>query len=180
MVLERHAAAGILDYAIRDSPSPIRREDLSDMPTIGQPAPDFTLPSTAGKDVALSAFRGKENVLVAFFPLAFTGTCTAELCSFSEDYSQFQAAGTAVLPVSVDAVPSLKAFKEKERMGVELLSDFFRAAARKYGVLDEAKGTAKRSYFLVDKQGVLRWSHVESENGHRRQDAELLEQIRKL
>jgi peroxiredoxin (alkyl hydroperoxide reductase subunit C) len=150
------------------------------MPTIGQPAPDFTLPSTAGKDVTLSSFRGKENVLVAFFPLAFTGTCTAELCAFSEDYSQFQGAGTAVLPVSVDAVPSLKAFKEKERMTVDLLSDFFRKTARDYGVLIEEKGFAKRAYFLVDKQGVLRWSFVEAENGHRRQDAELLEQIRKL
>ena len=150
------------------------------MPTIGQPAPDFTLPSTSGKDVTLSTFRGKENVLVAFFPAAFSGVCTEEMCSISEDYSQFQAAGAAVLPVSVDNFFSLKAFKDKERMGIDLLSDFFRATARKYGVLDEAKGTAKRSYFLVDKHGVLRWSHVESENGHRRQDAELLEQIRKL
>ncbi len=152
------------------------------MPTlpIGQPAPDFTLPSTGGKDVTLSSFRGKETVLVAFFPAAFTGVCTAELCSFSEDYARFQSAGTRVLPVSVDNVPSLGAFKEKERMTVDLLSDFFRATARKYGVLDEAKGTAKRSYFLVDRKGVLRWSHVESENGHRREDAELLEQIRKL
>ena len=150
------------------------------MPTIGQPAPDFTLPSTAGKDVSLSSFRGKENVLVAFFPLAFTGTCTAELCALSEDYSQFQSACTAVLPLSVDNVASLKAFKDKERMTVDLLSDFFRKTAREYGVLDEAKGFAKRSYFLVDKQGVLRWSHVETVNGDRRQDAELLEQIRKL
>jgi peroxiredoxin (alkyl hydroperoxide reductase subunit C) len=150
------------------------------MPTIGQPAPDFTLPSTAGKDVTLSSFRGKENVLVAFFPLAFTGVCTAEMCAFSEDYSTFQGTGTVVLPISVDAVPSLKAFKEKERMSVDLLSDFFRKASRDYGVLLEDKGFAQRSYFLVDKRGVLRWSHVEAENGHRREDGELLEQIRKL
>jgi peroxiredoxin len=150
------------------------------MPALGQPAPDFTLPSTAGKDVTLSSFRGKENVLVAFFPLAFTGPCTAEMCAFSEDYAQFQGAGTVVLPISVDAIPSLKAFKEKERMRVDLLSDFFRKTARDYGVLMEEKGFAKRSYFLVDRQGVLRWSHVEAENSHRRQDAELLERIRAL
>ena len=150
------------------------------MPTIGQPAPDFTLPSTAGKDVTLSLFRGKENVLVAFFPAAFTGTCTAELCALSEDYAQFQRAGAAVLPVSVDYVASLKAFKEKERMGVDLLSDFFRRTARDYGVFDEVKGFARRSYFLMDKQGVLRWSHVEAENGHRREDNELLAEIAKL
>ena len=150
------------------------------MLTVGQAAPDFTLPSTAGKDVQLSSFRGKENVLVAFFPLAFTGVCTKELCSFSEDLPQFRAAGTHVLPVSVDAVPSLRAFKEREKMTVNLLSDFFRTTARDYGVLIEEKGFAKRSYFLVDKQGVLRWSHVEVENGHRREDAELLAEIAKL
>ena len=150
------------------------------MPALGQPAPDFTLPSTAGTDVTLSSFRGKENVLVAFFPAAFSGTCTAEMCALSEDYSRFHAAGTRVLPISVDAVPSLKAFKEKERMSVDLLSDFFRKTARDYGVLAEENGTARRSYFLVDKQGVLRWSHVEAENGHRREDGELLERIGKL
>jgi len=150
------------------------------MPTIGQPAPDFTLPSTAGSDVTLSSFRGKENVLVAFFPLAFTGVCTAEMCAFSEDYSKFEKAGTHVLPVSVDAVPSLKAFKEKERMSVDLLSDFHRTASRAYGVLIEEKNLSQRAYFLVDQQGLLRWSHVESELGHRREDGELLEQIGKL
>jgi peroxiredoxin len=150
------------------------------MPTIGQPAPDFTLPSTSGQEVQLSSFRGRENVLVAFFPLAFTGVCTAEMCAFSEDYSRFEKAGTRVLPVSVDAVPSLKAFKEKERMSLDLLSDFHRTASRAYGVLLEDKNLSQRAYFLVDKQGVLRWSHVESELGHRREDAELLEQIARL
>lgn len=150
------------------------------MPTIGQPAPDFTLPSTAGADVTLSSFRGKQNVLIAFFPLAFTGVCTKELCAFSEDYARFEASGTKVLPVSVDAVPSLKAFKEKERMSVDLLSDIHRRASRAYDVLIEERNIAKRAYFLVDKQGVLRWSHVEVELGHRRDDAELLEQIGKL
>lgn len=150
------------------------------MPAIGQPAPDFTLPSTAGKDVQLSSFRGKENVLVAFFPLAFTGVCTKELCSFSEDLPQFRAAGTHVLPISVDAVPSLRAFKEREKMAVNLLSDFFRTTARDYGVMIEERNHSKRAYFLVDKAGVLRWSHVEAENGHRREDAELLSEIAKL
>jgi len=150
------------------------------MPTIGQPAPDFALPSTAGGEVTLSSFRGKQNVLVAFFPLAFTAPCTAEMCAFSEDHSKFERAGTRVLPVSVDAVPSLKAFKEKERMSVDLLSDFHRVASRAYGTLIEDKNLSKRAYFLVDKQGVLRWSHVEAELGHRREDGELLAEIAKL
>ncbi|MEK7668147.1 MAG: redoxin domain-containing protein [Gemmatimonadota bacterium] len=150
------------------------------MPQIGQPAPDFTLPSTAGGEVALSSFRGKQNVLIAFFPLAFTGVCTAELCAFSEDYAKFETAGTKVLPVSVDAVPSLKAFKKQEGMTVELLSDIHRRASRAYDVLIEEKNHSRRAYFLVDKAGILRWSHVESELGHRRDDAELLAEIGKL
>jgi mycoredoxin-dependent peroxiredoxin len=148
--------------------------------TIGQPAPDFTLPSTAGSDVTLSSFRGKQNVLVAFFPLAFTSTCTAELCAFTEDYSRFTAAGTVVLPISVDMVPSLKAYKDRERMTVELLSDFRRETSQAYGVLDAVKYHARRSYFLVDKAGKLRWSFVEEHDGNRREDAELLAQIAQL
>jgi len=147
---------------------------------VGRPAPDFTLPSTSGQDVRLSSYRGQANVLIAFFPLAFTSTCTAELCAFTEDFGRFANADTAVLPISVDAVPSLKEFKAKERISVELLSDFKRAAARAWGVLDEDKFFARRSYFLVDKTGTVRWAHVEENNGQRRQDDELLAQIRNL
>ena len=75
---------------------------------IGAPAPDFTLSSTSGKDVSLSGFRGRQNVLLACFPLAFTSTCTAELCAFSDDFDRFATTGTAVLPISVDSVPTLK------------------------------------------------------------------------
>jgi peroxiredoxin len=69
------------------------------MPPVGTPAPDFTLPSTSGQSVTLSALKGKK-VLLAFFPLAFTSTCTAELCAFSEDYSRFQGADSVVLPIA--------------------------------------------------------------------------------
>ncbi|HMV31272.1 MAG TPA: redoxin domain-containing protein, partial [Gemmatimonadales bacterium] len=69
------------------------------MPAVGSPAPDFTLASTSGENVTLSALRGK-HVLLAFFPLAFTGVCTKEVCAFTEDYAQFQTAGTVVLPIS--------------------------------------------------------------------------------
>ena len=76
------------------------------LPAVGSPAPDFTLPSTADADVTLSRLRGK-NVLLAFFPLAFTKTCTLELCAFTDDFAQFESANTAVLPFSVDSVPTL-------------------------------------------------------------------------
>ncbi|MFI5235865.1 MAG: redoxin domain-containing protein, partial [Gemmatimonadales bacterium] len=143
------------------------------------PAPDFTLPSTAGEMVTLSKLRGR-NVLLAFFPLAFTSTCTAELCEFSTDYSQFQGADTVILPISVDSVPTLKAFKAKERMTVDLLSDFKREVSRRYGVLIEEKFHSGRAYIVIDKQGVVRWTHNESELGHKRGTAELMAELAKL
>ncbi len=149
-------------------------------PVVGQPAPDFTLPSTAGKDVALSSFRGDSHVLLAFFPLAFTGTCAAELWSFSTDCAQFEALRCRVLPISVDSIPTLKEFKAKERISVDLLSDFKREVCRLYGTLLEDKFFSRRAYYLIDQQGILRWTHTEAELGHRRQDDELLAEIRKL
>ncbi len=146
----------------------------------GTLAPDFTLPSTAGTDVVLSSFRGKQNVLLAFFPLAFTSTCTAELCAFSEDFDRFASAGTAVLPISVDSVPTLREFKAKHAMKVDLLSDFKRTVARAYGVLIEEKFFTERAYFLIDRAGQIRWQHTEAELGQRRDDTELLRQIATL
>ncbi len=144
---------------------------------LGAPAPDFALASTAGGEVRLSSFRGTSNVLLAFFPLAFTSTCTAELCAFSEDFDRFATAATKVLPISVDSVPTLKEFKAKYGMKVDLLSDFKRDVSRAYDVLLEDKFFSKRAYFLIDRQGVLRWQHVETELGQRRDDDELLRQI---
>jgi len=149
-------------------------------PTVGAPAPDFTLPSTAGRDVSLAEFRGKQNVLLAFFPLAFTSTCTAEMCAFTDDFERFASANTVVLPISVDSVPTLKEYRAKYAMKVDLLSDFTRDVSRRYDVLLEAKFFAKRAYFLIDRAGILRWGHTEVELGHRREDAELLERIAAL
>ena len=149
-------------------------------PVVGQPAPEFSLPSTAGPEVSLASFKGQSNVLLAFFPAAFTGVCTAELCSFSENLDRFSKAGTQVLPISGDNVASLKVWKEKEKMKVNPLSDMRRDVARAYGVLNEEKFTPRRSYFLVDKAGVLRWSHVEEHNGMKRSDDEIMAEIAKL
>ncbi|MEO7997699.1 MAG: redoxin domain-containing protein [Gemmatimonadaceae bacterium] len=143
-------------------------------------APDFSLASTAGDNVTLSSFRGQKHVLLAFFPLAFTSTCTAELCAFSEDFDQFTGKGVEVLPISVDATPSLKEYKNAFSMKVDLLSDFKRDASRAYGVLNPDKFYANRAYFLIDKFGEIRWAFVESHNGHHRENAELLNEIAKL
>jgi peroxiredoxin len=150
------------------------------MVRIGEPAPTFTLPSTSGGDVSLADFRGRSNVLLAFFPLAFTSTCTAENCAFSEDIDQFTTAETVVLPMSVDSVPTLKEYKAKYQMKHDLLSDFKRDVSRSYGTLLEDKFFSNRSYFLIDKQGILRWMHTEAKLGDRRDDADLLRTIRSL
>jgi peroxiredoxin len=146
-------------------------------PAVGSPAPDFTLASTSGEQVTLSALRGR-RVLLAFFPLAFTSTCTAEMCAFTDDYDAFGAEGVTVFPISVDSVPTLAEFKRKHAMAVDLLSDFKREASRAYGVLLESAFIATRAYFLVDADGVVRWAHVEENPGLRRENSEILAAIR--
>lgn len=149
---------------------------MASLPAAGTPAPDFTLPSTSGSDVTLSKLRGK-NVLLAFFPLAFTKVCTQEMCSFTEDYSRFRDANTVVLPISVDSIPTLKEFKAKERIGVDLLSDFKREVSRRYGTLIEEKFFSNRAYVLIDPNGVVRWAFSEETPSTRRENQELLAQL---
>ena len=153
---------------------------LQNSPQAGDVAPDFTAASTSGKDVSLSSFRGKRSVLLAFFPLAFTGTCTKELICFTEDFDQFAGQGVEILPISVDSSPSLKEFRNKLQMKTELLSDFKRAISRAYGVLNEERFYSNRAYFLIDKEGRVRWSHVERNNGERRENSEILAAIKLL
>ncbi|HXE57852.1 MAG TPA: redoxin domain-containing protein [Gemmatimonadales bacterium] len=149
------------------------------LPAVGAPAPDFTLPSTAGTDVTLSQLRGRK-VLLAFFPLAFTSVCTSEMCAFSEDFDRFRDADTVVLPISVDSIPTLREFKAKERLAVDLLSDFTREVSRRYDVLLEDRFFSKRAYVLIDREGIVRWVHEEPTPGSRRENAELLEQLARI
>ena len=149
------------------------------LPAVGAPAPDFTLPSTAVIEVTLSRLRGR-NVLIAFFPLAFTSVCTKELCAFSEDYGRFGSADTEVLPISVDSIATLKEFKAKERMTVDLLSDFKREVSRRYGTLLEDKFLSRRAYVLVDREGIVRWAYAEETSKTRRENEEIFEQLGKL
>jgi peroxiredoxin len=149
------------------------------MPAVGAPAPDFTLPSTSGTDVTLSTLRGR-NVLLAFFPLAFTSVCTVEMCAFSSDYDRFRIANSEVLPISVDSIPTLKEFKAKERLTVDLLSDFKREVSRAYGTLIEERFFSNRAYVLIDARGIVRWTFLEQTPGTRRENEELLAELAKL
>ena len=134
---------------------------MADTPTLGAPAPDFSLSDTHGTPVTLRGLSGGPVVIV-FVPFAFSGTCTGELCELRDNISEFEAAGVHVLVVSCDPGHSLRAWAAQEGFGFDLLSDFWPhgEVARAYGVFDEAKGFAVRGSFLVDAEGVLRWSLV--------------------
>ena len=131
---------------------------------VGQEAPDFELVDQNGEKVKLSSFRGSKNVVVVFFPFAFTGTCTGELCALRDDLSVFQNEKVQLLAISCDAMFTQKVFAEKEGYKFPLLSDFWPhgAAAQKYGVFNAERGLALRGTFIIDKQGIVRWSVVNS------------------
>ena len=127
---------------------------------IGGPAPDFTLRDQFGQDVTLSAFRGTKAVAILFYPHAFSGVCTGELSGIRARLDEFLTFGSEVLAISCDAVYSLRAFADSDGLNFPLLSDFWPhgAVASAYDVFDEAKGCARRSSYVVDQEGRLRWS----------------------
>ena len=129
---------------------------------VGQLAPDFTLSNQYGQPVSLSDFRGSKNVVLMFYPFAFTGICTGELCTLRDRAPEFDNDDTVVLSVSCDSVPSLKVFATQENLTYSLLSDFWPhgEVSRAYGVFLEDKGFSTRGTFVIDKEGVLRWSVV--------------------
>lgn len=130
---------------------------------IGQKAPAFTLVDTARKEVNLSDFNGK-NVLLLFFPLAFTGVCTTELCSVRDNLNMYEKVNAQVLGISVDSPFTLGKFKEEQKYNFPLLSDFNKTVSKTYGAFYETflgmNGIAKRSAFVIDKTGVVRYAEV--------------------
>jgi len=129
---------------------------------VGTEAPDFTLNNQFGEAVTLSSFRGEKNVVVVFYPFAFSGLCTNELCDIRDRKGEFDNDDVVVLGVSCDTKHALKKFAELEGLEFQLLSDFWPhgAVAEQYGVFLPEFGMAKRGTFIIDKQGVLRWSVV--------------------
>jgi mycoredoxin-dependent peroxiredoxin len=130
--------------------------------TIGQEAPNFTLTNQFGESVELASFRGKKNVVVLFYPFAFSGICTGELCSLRDDLGAYQNEGTELLAISCDPMYSAKAFGEAEGYTFNLLSDFWPhgAVSKAYGVFNEDRGFSIRGTFVLDKAGVLQWQVV--------------------
>jgi peroxiredoxin len=131
-------------------------------PAVGSVAPDFELTNQHGQKVSLASFRDKKNVVVLFYPFAFSGICTGELCALRDDLAPFQNDQVELLAISCDPMYSLKAFADAEKYEFSLLADFWPhgEVAKKYGVFQEERGFSTRGTFILDKSGVIRWSVV--------------------
>ncbi|MFF2246953.1 peroxiredoxin [Arthrobacter sp. NPDC058130] len=128
------------------------------VPGVGDSAPEFELVNQYGEPVRLSDFRGR-NVVVVFYPFAFSGICTGELCEIRDNLALFEDANAAVLAVSVDSKFAQRAYAEKEGYGFDLLADFWPhgAVASAYGVFDADSGMAQRGTFIIDAAGIVRY-----------------------
>lgn len=127
-------------------------------------APDFSLFNTEKKKITLSELKGK-NVVLLFFPLAFTSTCTAELCSMRDNLTTYNNLNAEVFGISVDSLFSLGKFKEEQKINFDLLSDFNKTASKSYNTIYdsfvfEMEGVSKRSAFVIDKDGILRHAEI--------------------
>lgn len=131
---------------------------------VGQQAPDFTLHASDKTEVSLSAQKGN-SVLLLFFPQAFTGVCTKELCSVRDNIAVYNSANATVFGISVDSPFTLAKFKEEQHLNFQLLSDFNKEVSGAYGALYDAfigwmKGVSKRAAFVIDKEGVVQYAEV--------------------
>jgi peroxiredoxin (alkyl hydroperoxide reductase subunit C) len=132
--------------------------------SVGDSAPDFTLRDQNNEEVTLSQFRGDRAVLLIFYPLAFTGICTGELCEVRDDLATFQNEHVQVMTISVDSPYTHKVFSEREGYEFPLLADFWPhgGVAQAYGVFNDQTGFANRGTFLVDVDGVVRFAEMNS------------------
>jgi peroxiredoxin len=150
----------------------------------GQQAPDFTLHDQDKNKVTLSELRGK-NVVLVFFPLAFTSVCTAELCAIRDNYAMYNSLNAQVLGISVDSLFTLKKFAEEQKLTFPLLSDFNKETSAAYGSLYETfgfdmKGVSKRSAFVIDKEGVVQYAEVLENAGEQPNFSKIKETLERL
>lgn len=129
---------------------------------VGQSAPGFTLTNQFGESISLADFQGKKNVVLMFYPFAFTSICTGELCDLRDRQAQFDADDAEILSVSCDTPHTLKVYAKQESLTHSLLSDFWPhgQVAQAYGVFLPEKGFATRGTFVIDKAGIVRWSVI--------------------
>tara|TARA_R110000868_G_scaffold304437_27_gene565501 strand:- start:10108 stop:10575 length:468 start_codon:yes stop_codon:yes gene_type:complete len=127
-------------------------------------APNFKLQNTNREYVQLSDYKGRKNILLLFYPLAFSGVCTTELCSTRDNLKIYEAFDAEVLAISIDSFFVQKAFKDSQNLNFQLLSDFNKDASKKFGVLYDdffgMQGVAKRSAFIIDKEGIVQYAEI--------------------
>ena len=136
---------------------------------VGQTAPDFKLFNTEKKEISLSDYKGK-NLVILFFPLAFTGVCTAELCNVRDNYSLYTTLNAEVVGISIDSLFSLDKFKQEQKYNFDLLSDFNKTTAKAYDSLYDTFafgmiGVTKRSAFVIDKNGIIQYAEILEDAG---------------
>jgi peroxiredoxin (alkyl hydroperoxide reductase subunit C) len=131
-------------------------------PLVGQLAPDFTLRDQQGKNVSLADYRGVKNVVVVFYPFAFSGICTGELCEIRDNLGDFESDDVQVLAISCDHMFSQRAWSDAEGYFFPVLSDYWPhgATAQAYGVFDQTGGFSTRGTFLIDADGIVAWTLV--------------------
>lgn len=132
---------------------------MTSAPAVGTAAPSFATRNQHGQDVSLDDLRGAPAVLI-FYPWAFSGICTGELCAVRDDLGRFAAVGARVLAISCDPIFTLRAFDDAEGLGFDLLSDHWPHGeiARAYGVFDSGPGVARRGSFVLDADGTITWT----------------------
>jgi peroxiredoxin len=130
------------------------------MPNIGDAAPEFSLRDQHGQEQTLAARRGQRNVLLVFYPFAFTGVCTGEMRALYEHADEWETLGTDVLAVSCDSIHSLRVFAEQEGVSFPMLSDFWPhgAVSTQYDAFDSKLGAAVRATYVIDREGIVRWT----------------------
>ena len=133
---------------------------MSSSPQVGELAPDFTLRDQHGQQVTLSDLVGTQHVVLVFYPFAFSGICTGELTEIRDHLENFESEEVQVLCISCDPVFALRGWADKEGYFFPLLSDFWPhgAVARAYGVFNEQRGMPSRGTFLIDREGIVRWT----------------------
>jgi len=139
---------------------------------IGQQAPDFTLKNQFGEEVKLSDFHGKKNVVLIFFPMAFTGICTDELCEIRDRKKVFTKDDVQVFGISCDSSAAQKVFADQENLDYPLLSDYWPhgAVAQSFGAFNDQLGFAIRGTFVIDKTGTVRWAVINGPGDARNAD----------
>lgn len=130
-------------------------------------APDFTLKDTGNKDVSLSDYKGESNIVLLFFPLAFSSVCTKELCNTRDNMKIYDSLNAEVFGISIDSFFTLKAFKEANNLNFKLLSDFNKEVSKNYGVLNDdffgMRGVSDRAVFVINKEGDIIYKEIKED-----------------